>query len=32
MARGIAAAAPKTLYVCGGADNELELADRAPSR
>ena len=24
----IAAAAPATLYVCGGADNELELADR----
>jgi hypothetical protein len=24
----IAAAAPSTLYVCGGADNELELADR----
>lgn len=22
------AAAPATLYVCGGADNELELADR----
>ncbi len=24
----IRAAAPATLYVCGGADNELELADR----
>jgi adenylate kinase family enzyme len=24
----IAAAAPATLYVCGGADNELDLADR----
>ncbi len=24
----IVAAAPATLYVCGGADNELELADR----
>ncbi len=24
----IKAAAPATLYVCGGADNELELADR----
>jgi adenylate kinase family enzyme len=24
----IAAAAPATLYVCGGADNQLELADR----
>jgi gluconate kinase len=24
----IQAAAPATLYVCGGADNELELADR----
>jgi adenylate kinase family enzyme len=24
----IAAAAPATLYVCGGAENELELADR----
>jgi gluconate kinase len=24
----IAAAAPAALYVCGGADNELELADR----
>jgi adenylate kinase family enzyme len=24
----IRAAAPQTLYVCGGADNELELADR----
>jgi adenylate kinase family enzyme len=24
----IAAAAPATLYVCGGADNELELTDR----
>src|SRR5580700_8594564 len=24
----IRAAAPSTLYVCGGADNELELADR----
>jgi len=24
----ILAAAPATLYVCGGADNELELADR----
>jgi hypothetical protein len=24
----ICAAAPATLYVCGGADNELELADR----
>ena len=24
----IGAAAPATLYVCGGADNELELADR----
>ncbi len=24
----IAAAGPATLYVCGGADNELELADR----
>jgi adenylate kinase family enzyme len=24
----IATAAPATLYVCGGADNELELADR----
>jgi adenylate kinase family enzyme len=24
----IRAAAPVTLYVCGGADNELELADR----
>jgi AAA domain len=24
----IRAAAPATLYICGGADNELELADR----
>ena len=24
----IAAAAPATLYVCGGADNQIELADR----
>ena len=24
----IAAAAPATLYLCGGADNQLELADR----
>jgi len=24
----IGAAAPATLYICGGADNELELADR----
>jgi adenylate kinase family enzyme len=24
----VRAAAPATLYVCGGADNELELADR----
>jgi hypothetical protein len=24
----ILAAAPATLYVCGGADNQLELADR----
>ncbi len=24
----IRAAAPATLYVCGGADNQLELADR----
>jgi shikimate kinase len=24
----ISAAAPATLYLCGGADNELELADR----
>jgi adenylate kinase family enzyme len=24
----IRAAAPETLYVCGGADNELEVADR----
>jgi hypothetical protein len=24
----IRAAGPATLYVCGGADNELELADR----
>src|SRR5271156_6682210 len=24
----IRAAAPATLYVCGGADNELEMADR----
>jgi hypothetical protein len=27
----IRAAAPATLYVCGGADNELELADRFTS-
>src|ERR1700741_1180868 len=24
----IRAAAPATLYICGGADNELEMADR----
>jgi hypothetical protein len=28
----IRAAAPATPYVCGGADNELELADRFSTR
>jgi hypothetical protein len=26
----IRAAAPTTLYLCSGADNQLELADRCP--